>query len=219
MSDHSTHVEAERSAGTTPSTVTQPEDEYRTFIRALATQRQVVTRHARAAVSAEEPSAEQTNGAPAISALLVSSLEELKVAEEEILCQHDEITASAVAIERQLAHYRQLFELAPVALVVTDLAGAIRQVNGAAARLFRRDPQHLERKPLAALVPRGERALFRDGLSNLSLTVGATDWEFTLERTTDVPIRVSADVHVVPGATGGSVFHWALRPCARSVRE
>jgi PAS domain S-box-containing protein len=159
------------------------------------------------------PAVERLETVAKLSQVLVSSLEELKVAEEELLEQNDELARSQTEAELRLASARALFELAPVALVLTDRHGAIRQANQAACALFCRDAYALERKPLAALVPRTTRAQFREGLARLlTVTEGATDWQFTVERATDVPVVVSAAVRFVPHPALGNALYWSLRP-------
>lgn len=70
----------------------------------------------------------------------------------------------ALAFERD--RYAALFAQAP-ACIVTDAAAVIQEVNPAAAALLRRQPRHLSRKPLAALVSPAERRAFRLRLAAL----------------------------------------------------
>ena len=150
---------------------------------------------------------------PRVAALLASSLEELRVAEEELLEQHDALAAERDTFERLLARERRLFELAPCALCVTDLYAQLLDANRAMLTLLQLDLDQVEGKPLVSLVPVGERKAFRDALGHLSVTQGATNWRFSLQRRRDVALDVVASVHVVGGAnkSGGAGLYWALR--------
>src|SRR5690349_9277643 len=99
------------------------------------------------------PITEQFDAVPRLSALLAASLEELKVAEEELSQQQETISAGHVRLEQQLNYFRMLFDFAPTPTIVTDLNAAIRDANVAACALLKRDARLLSRKPLAALVP------------------------------------------------------------------
>lgn len=98
---------------------------------------------------------------------LTLAFEELQVAEEELRVQTDELTTSREMLELERAHYRALFELAPVAYFVTDAQGVIRHANRAASALLRVRQNGLRGKPIAVFVPERTRRRFRDRLSTL----------------------------------------------------
>ena len=74
--------------------------------------------------------------------------EELSVADEELRAQNEELVRAQQVIAAEEDRYRQLFERAPVAYVVTDARGSIVDANEAAARLLRCRREHLAGKPL-----------------------------------------------------------------------
>jgi PAS domain-containing protein len=80
------------------------------------------------------------------------SLEELKVAEEELRVQNATLETQRVSINDKVRHYRQLFMYSPAPTFVTDVYGTIQEGNLAAAKLFRREAPHLEGKPLVTLL-------------------------------------------------------------------
>lgn len=61
----------------------------------------------------------------------------------------------------RLAYFRQLFELAPAAYIVTDPDLVIQDANNAAVRLLRRPLDHLAGKPLVHFIDTPERDVFR----------------------------------------------------------
>jgi PAS domain-containing protein len=192
------------------------------FAAILESQRRKMLQVASAALCPTDklPITEQFDAVPRLSALLSASLEELKVAEEELAQQHDAIIESQVNQEQQLSYYQMLFDLSPTATLVTDMNASIREANRAACALLRRDNAALYRKPLAALIPRDERPAFRAGLARLSMTEGAHCWAFGLERHTDVPISVSASVCFIPDRQIGSgALLWQIHPNPRNTES
>jgi len=185
------------------------------LVNTFAQQRQVLLRHT-AELLCDEPVVRQEPDPTRskLSAILVSSLEELKVAEEELLERTEALADLRDELEQRVRGVRQLFELAPACLMVTDLFGMILEANGATAQLFRRDLSLLERQPLARFIPSDERRAFRNGLARIAETESVTDWQFQLARPTDAPLHVSAAVRVVKvaGNTKGTQLFWSLRP-------
>jgi two-component system phosphate regulon sensor histidine kinase PhoR len=92
---------------------------------------------------------------------LQSTLEGLRIAREELAAQNDELRATRDLIERQRQRYHDLFDLAPVGYLVTDVSGMVRESNRTAGELLARDPRFLVGKPLAALVGPERRSAFR----------------------------------------------------------
>jgi PAS domain S-box-containing protein len=186
-----------------------------TMVATLTSFRKELTQRATTllASSDEPPSPQQFDGLPTMSALLVSSLEELKVAEEELQQQNSVLLTQRADVDQRVRHYRQLFLHAPIPAFVTDVFGTINEVNFAAASLFRREAEHLDGKPLQALMPPEVREAFRRQLARVSSETAVTDWRMRLQRIGDVPVEVSAAVHFVPGVgrTGSGALYWMLR--------
>src|SRR4051794_34850584 len=80
---------------------------------------------------------------------LQTSLEELHVAEEELYKKHQQLAESAHAVDAERQRYRELFDFAPDAYLLTDEVGVIRQANRAALRLFGVRGDLLRGRPLA----------------------------------------------------------------------
>jgi len=149
-----------------------------------------------------------------ILGLLVTSLEELKVAEEELRQQNTALIEQRAANDERTRHYRQLFLYAPVPLVVTDIFGTIQEANNGAASLFHREADYLKRKPMAALIPTADRDEFRRRLARLLEADGPKDWTLNVVRNGDVPVQVRALVSRIPdiGPTRSGMLYWLIWP-------
>jgi PAS domain S-box-containing protein len=154
---------------------------------------------------------------PRVAATLASSLEELRVLEEELQDQNSMLLAREKENRQRIDYERRLFDLAPTALLVTDMAGSIADANRSACTLVGCDSSALERKPLITFVPLEDRGEFRKQLERLGVAQGAADWRFRIAPRRDVPVLVSAAINVVARAnrtcTGPGLF-WCLRPVA-----
>ena len=149
-----------------------------------------------------------------LSGLLMTSLEELKLAEQELRAQNATLAAQRAGIDERTRHYHTLFLHTPAPAVITDSAGAIREANLAAARLFRRDANLLEQTTLGALLPREDRDEFRKRLKRFAEFDGVCDWRLTISRLGDVPMGVHAAVQHVPGLgpSASGVLYWLFSP-------
>jgi PAS domain S-box-containing protein len=118
------------------------------------------------------------------------------------------------------AHYRVLFERAPLPYVVTDFDGTIRAANRAAAVLLKRPSELLEGRSLAAFVPLDHRAEFREMLSALPLLDRLRDWRTPLVPYAGAPVDVALHASVLDGAwEGREAIFWIVRPRQRRTSE
>jgi PAS domain S-box-containing protein len=149
---------------------------------------------------------------PSLAALLMSSLEELKVAEEELREQNALLSERRLAEEQRLQHYRLLFMHIPAPAFVTDLYATILDANNAAAALFRREARHLERKPLAALLDPASRDEFRKQLGHVVSNRDTRSCRLVFHRVGNLPLEARATVSIVPdlGPTGSGVLFWLI---------
>ena len=158
------------------------------------------------------PAADRADALPNVSGLLMTTLEELKVAEEELRIQNSLLEAQRASIDDRVRHYRQLFLYSPAPTFVTDVYGTIQESNLAAANLFRREAQYLERKPLVTLLAPEHREEFRRQLPRVGAGEGVRDWRLVIKRVGDLPVEARAHVRLVPdlGATGSGLLYWML---------
>src|SRR5436305_5022309 len=114
----------------------------------------------------------------------------------------------------QLQSYRGLFQGAPDAILVTDLAGGIREANLAAAALLGTRPEFLAGKPLGFLVAPPDRQAFFTHLVRLQrLQDTSQSWDTLLQaRNQAAPLPAAVSVSVVYGANGTpELLYWLLR--------
>ncbi|HEY7393284.1 MAG TPA: PAS domain-containing protein [Gemmatimonadaceae bacterium] len=158
-------------------------------------------------VTHDQPPAETVRG---LSGLLMTSLEELKVAEQELRAQQATLVAQREGIDARTHHYRELFLHTPAPALVTDTMGTIHEANIAAGRLFRRPSDELERTAIPSLLPRDDRDEFRRQLSRFSARDGVRDWRLTIHRVGDLPLIAHATVQFVPdlGPSSSGVLYW-----------
>ena len=95
---------------------------------------------------------------------LESVIQELRIAEEELRAQNENLTVANAARDEAYRRYRELFDSAPDALLVTDVNGKIVEANPAAGELLGIPSPRLEGKVLAALVAPRSRRTFRKAL-------------------------------------------------------
>src|SRR6185436_13301994 len=111
---------------------------------------------------------------------LQQALQEVEVAEEELSQQNEELIVAREALEIERHRYQDLFDGAPVGYLVTDLAGAIRQVNQAAIVLLHRDEKALIGKPLPVFLHPEERGAFRTLLAEMKTQPARREVEISI---------------------------------------
>jgi PAS domain S-box-containing protein len=135
-------------------------------------------------------------------------LEQLRVAEEELRQQNDELRAVRSSLEAEHARYGELFEFAPVAYLVTDLYGGILEANQPAAAMLNMRQRFLVGKPLAAFVSPDERRQFRRRLR--AVDVAPSAWDVRIVPRGGSPLHVEAVVRRSTGP-GARELRWMLR--------
>ena len=160
---------------------------------------------------------------PEVAENLGCALEELHVSEEELRQQNEELAASRVQIEAERRRYQELFDLAPDAYLVSDLAGIIQEANRAAGELVRRRREFLIGKPLVTFIAGPDRAAFRELLSALPGLGTVSDRNLRVaptraQRTTSIPARFTASTAVdEKGEVTG--FRWIVHDITERVKQ
>jgi PAS domain-containing protein len=186
------------------------------LITAFAQHRRTLLKHTSDLLCGEEQpvSGDGRERATELSAVLVASLEELKVAEEELVERTEALANLRDELEQRVRGARSLFDLAPAHLLVTDVYGSIVDANLACQQLLKRDLADLERQPLARFIAPDERRAFRGALSRVVASDGVNEWRLVLVRPTAGPLAVSAAVRVVKAIAeaGQRRLFWSIRP-------
>lgn len=110
--------------------------------------------------------------------------------------------------ESQRNRYAEIFELAPIARVITDRFGVIREGNRAATELLVGSSGALVDKPLAMFVAPEDRSQFRQRLLDVAETTIPTTWVMWLRPRHRSAFR--GELHVVGSETDPGHLHWAL---------
>jgi PAS domain S-box-containing protein len=142
---------------------------------------------------------------------LESTIQELRIAEEELRAQNEDLLAAQVERDQAYRRYRELFEAAPDALMVTDASGKILEANRAAVELLGIPNARLEGKVLAALVAPRSRRAFRSALLVLGRREAVADADLWLRRRDQEERIVHA--RAAPIGRGGEPLRvrWSLR--------
>jgi len=154
-----------------------------------------------------------------LTAELHVALEELHVALEEQKVQNEELKAAQEALIAERKRYQNLFELAPDGYLVTDLNGAIREANWAAAVMFGVPQEFLVNKPLATYVVEADRKKFRSKLSELATLRRLTDWEIRMQPRKRESFPVAIAISTIRDSVGEITdLRWIIRDITRLKR-
>ena len=125
---------------------------------------------------------------------LISAFEELRLADEVLRARSEAIAATSNELDRERRRFRELFDFAPDAYIITDLYGTIREANVAAGRLLGIDPKSLIGKPLPSFFEESARKQYPEHLDLLCDRDRLDDWEMWLHPRRGATARVSASI-------------------------
>ncbi|WP_143873973.1 PAS domain-containing sensor histidine kinase [Nostoc sp. 'Peltigera malacea cyanobiont' DB3992] len=120
---------------------------------------------------------------------LMETCEALRETLEELRQQNEELAIAREKAELKHQRYQDLFDLAPDAYLVTDVAGIIKEANYVAAALLSVRQKYLVGKPLILFIAELDRQTFMNQLANLQQV---RDWEVYLQPQTGTtfPARI-----------------------------
>src|SRR5262249_5659797 len=151
---------------------------------------------------------------------LATAVEELNVAEEELRAQNDQLQLAYATLHMEHERYRELFEHAPVAYLVTDRHGTIRDANRAAEQLFKCRQARLRGKPLTVFTRDVCRRRLRVVLFTLGERRDTVTMRLALENRDALIRHVEATVSVVRDIRGNVTgFRWLLVDQTRQRRR
>ncbi len=120
--------------------------------------------------------------APDSAADALKLLSELQTHQVELDLQHAQIEADRQEMAQALAHYRALYEFAPVGYLVVGLDGQILEVNRTGAELLGAKQGGLAGQPIAPFFARDSRPAvlglieaFREGAQGVCCAVASSD--------------------------------------------
>lgn len=151
---------------------------------------------------AEQRSAERpADAAPAKDSAAL--IHELRVHQIELEIQNEELVAARAQAESALRGYTELFDFAPIASVVLDASGMIRDANLRAARMFELPRRKLEGRHFWSLLDPSRRIAFTSYLAKVLSARpeegGGETFEATLETPRFLEVRLTATVVLLGG--------------------
>jgi PAS domain S-box-containing protein len=160
------------------------------------------------------------------SPAIAAGLEELRhlLAEfvasgEELYQKIEELLATRAVLDKERARYRDLFDLAPDAHIVTDFEGRIRLANRAAATLLQVRLASLESQSLLSFLGEPDRTLLLRHVTELSDRAPDVpqQWRLTIRpRQEESFPAVLILSPILPAGTSEAGLHWVLRESAAS---
>ena len=188
--------------------------EFADFADALFKQRRRSEKVVRLALNrAKAQSPVPVNELNDVSRALDSALNVVEHAVEELRMQNDALFAARTEVEDAYAQFRDFFEFAPAAYVVTSPDTRVRYANQAACALLGLRRNGLAGQLLITWVPLEHRGAFRSALIR-SLSPGmVSDWPATLlskDGTSSRPFncRMRIRAVVASGASSPTALYW-----------
>jgi PAS domain S-box-containing protein len=136
---------------------------------------------------------------------------ELQTALEELRAAEDEVMTARADAESQHERYRELFEFAPDAYLVTTARGVITEANWAAAQLLNIQETILAGKPMMPYVHPDDRGAYWAAIRLLQSDARG-QWTLRITPRHQEPIMVEATVGAVRSHNGSLAgMRWMLR--------
>ncbi|KOP23963.1 histidine kinase [Hapalosiphon sp. MRB220] len=143
---------------------------------------------------------------------LNTALEELRVAEEEVRQQNEELRNIRYELEVERQRYKELFDFAPDAYLVTNTEGKILEANRTATSLFKISPKYIQGKLLINFVPENQRRAFRSQLIILQQIRQINDWEIHLQTREHTEFDAAISVTTMCDRQGNPLgWRWLIR--------
>ncbi|RAM50224.1 MAG: PAS domain-containing sensor histidine kinase [Hapalosiphonaceae cyanobacterium JJU2] len=143
---------------------------------------------------------------------LNTALEELRVAEEEIRQQNEELKNTRYALEVERERYKELFDFAPDAYLLTNTEGKILEANRTATSLFKISQKYIKGKLLINFIPENQRRAFRSQLIRLQQFKQIQDWEIHMQTREGNEFHAAISVTMVCDREGNPQgWRWLIR--------
>jgi PAS domain S-box-containing protein len=146
-------------------------------------------------------------------------LEGLEAAPEPFAVSDRDLVELEEAAEAAARRYRELFEVSPLACLVTDPEGVIEDANATAAALLRKRREGLIGTPLGFLVAGADRAALTAHLAGLGHAADSRARSFEVRLARPAETQVKLTVAASRGAAGQlTELHWLLIDITRQKR-
>jgi PAS domain S-box-containing protein len=160
------------------------------------------------------PAATEIAGAPTKGSDredLIAAVEEVRLADEELRSRSEALAASSDALDRERGRFRELFDFAPDAYVITDLYGTIHEANYAAGRLLGVQAKHLVGKLLPSFFEESARKQYPHRIDQLCDVNRLDDWEMWVQPRRGPRTAVSASVARSSRNYLAAEYRWIVR--------
>jgi PAS domain S-box-containing protein len=165
------------------------------------------------------PTQEQEHLEEALEQLSVA-LEEMLIAETAVRQQNDDLSAMQALLDEERRRYRDLFDFAPEAYIVTDLGGNIEELNRAATTMLGWRQKGLVGKPLTSYVDPAERREFRQQLAELATIPRIAAWPVRLRTASGGSVQASVTVDAVRESERSvASLRWLIRDAGQDAIE
>jgi PAS domain S-box-containing protein len=133
--------------------------------------------------------------------------------------QQERPAATTQKEENAAADYRELFDFAPDAYLITDVHGTIREANLAAGNLLGVESRVLAGKPLPSFFDDKGRKEYRHQLDRICDFDRLDDWEIALHAQSGERVAVSVSIaRASKKEKGAGGYRWILRDISKRVR-
>ncbi len=143
---------------------------------------------------------------------LSKALEELKLIEQEVCEQNQQLSEARQALEIEQQRYQELFEFAPDGYLVTDRHGKIQDANRVAVELLKIEKKYLGGKILINFVAEEHRNVFRSLLLQLQSIDQVREWEIPFVAYDGTRFEAALTIVAVKTESGETIaLRWLLR--------
>jgi PAS domain S-box-containing protein len=142
---------------------------------------------------------------------LVDALEELRLADKELQARSNALAASRDALDLERIRFRELFDFAPDAYLITDLYGTIHEANVAAGRLLGVEPKQLVGKLLPSFFEESARKTYPHQIDQLCDMSRLDDWELWVQPRRGPRTAVSASICRSSRNYLAAEYRWIVR--------
>ena len=142
---------------------------------------------------------------PTTAADALKLLHEMQVHQVELDLQHLQMTAQEQQMGEALAHYKALFEFAPVSYLVITLKGDVIEANAEAADLFGMNRSDIARARITNLVPADHQLALAGLMKRLNGGESRTHCHLRISDDEGAGVALQLSASVSPGGSAALV--------------